>query len=191
MSYHHALSHGQVHSKIWLLDKLEPYILDANNKCHGKIHILGSWINMLPFMMLVRKPHAYSAIRCYDLDKQATIFGKMVTDAWNFDPPIVKTIYTDANMVVFSKHTPNIVINCSPEHMRDSQWFDHIPTDSVVCIQSSDVTIREEPWLITNPHPTITDFRAKYPLRETYFCDTLRIQYTESGYNRFMIIGKK
>ena len=48
-----------------------------------------------------------------------------------------------------------------------------------------------DPWFIKQPNPDIESFRSRYHLSKVYVCDTMRIQYDDWGYNRFMLIGIK
>jgi hypothetical protein len=72
-----------------------------------------------------------------------------------------------------------------------TEWFDAIKPGTLVCIQSSDVTDPEYPWLIKTASADIESFKQKYNLSKALFCDTLRIQYGDWGYDRFMLIGVK
>lgn len=179
-----AFSHGQIQSKLWLLDHLEP-IMDFRER----VAILGSWYNVLGFMMIVRKDIYYKEIIGFDVDYTVKPIADKLNNAFTFGYPYVHNKTANANELDLDNFTT--IINCSPEHFENDDWFHKIPKNTLVCIQSSDVTDPDPPWLITNPNPTLEHFRSKYPLSTIYFCDTLRIQYSESGYNRFMIIGLK
>ena len=179
-----AFSHGQIKSKLWLLEHLEPLIEPDN-----VVEIFGSWYNILGFMMKVRRPDfPLNEIRGYDIDPEVKEVADKINNAFVY--PFGSTINGTRDV---NEHysRANVVINCSPEHMTSDTWFENLHSDQLICIQSSDVTDPEYPWLVTQPNPTLEAFRQRYPLREVLFCDTLRIQYSESGYNRFMLIGRK
>ena len=62
-----AFSHGQIQSKIWLCEELEPH-----TPIHANIRILGSWYNILAFMLLTRRPeYYYNSIEGIDIDPDA------------------------------------------------------------------------------------------------------------------------
>jgi hypothetical protein len=48
-----------------------------------------------------------------------------------------------------------------------------------------------DPWYIVTASPDIESFKQKYNLSTTLFLDTLRIQYSDWGYDRYMLIGIK
>ena len=86
----------------------------------------------------------------------------------------------------------NVVINCSPEHMENTDWLNNITKGTLVCIQSSNMKNDGESWDIKQYTATIEDFVSKYQLETVLFCDTLQIRYENNkGYDRFMMIGKK
>lgn len=177
-----CFSHGQVASKIWLCEQLEPYINDSTN-----VMILGSWVNVIGFMLLTRNPKKYNHIRGIDSNPTAIELADKVNSYW-FIEGILRNTVDDANTV--NKEGYHVVINCSSEHMRDTEWFDNIHPGTLVCIQSSNITDTNDPWYITNPSPTYESFMAKYPLN-VKFAGTLPITYSNWGYERYMVIGIK
>jgi hypothetical protein len=178
-----SFSHGQVKSKIWLCEKLEPYIINNAN-----IVILGSWVNVLGFMLLSRQPNGYNYVKGIDIDEGAVDIANKICNYWYVEG-VERSVVEDANTTILDGF--DVVINCSSEHMEDTKWFDRIPAGTLVCVQSSNLTDSNDPWLITNPSPTIDSFKEKYPLRDIKFCDTLPIRYGDWGYDRYMIIGIK
>lgn len=180
-----SFSHGQIKSKIWLCQELEKHLPND-----PKVTILGCWYNVLAFMMLTRNPDMYCQIIGLDIDTEAIQIANQINNAFITDSDLLKNIVCDANEFIFAD--TNIVINCSSEHMHSTKWFNNIPSGTLVCIQSSNVTDAEYPWLVTNPSPTLESFEYKYKLSKTYFLDTLPIRYKNGhGYDRFMLIGIK
>ena len=114
-----AFSHGQIHSKLWLCEELERY-----TKVNSRIWILGSWYNLLAFMLHIRKPDYYSSIIGYDIDYHSKEVSDKLCNAWTIYNPIsVQNIIANANELDWS-NPPDIVINCSVEHFSDNTWFD-------------------------------------------------------------------
>ena len=179
-----AFSHGQIKSKLWLLENLE-FLMDYKSS----VAILGAWYNVLGFMMMVRRPKHYKEIVGYDINPEVKEIADKLNNAFTFDPNIIGNITRDANGIVY--RGIDVVINCSPEHFENDTWFNKIPFGTVVAIQSSDMTETGDPWFIKQPNPNIDAFRSRYHLSKTYVCDTMRIQYDDWGYNRFMLIGIK
>ena len=59
--------HGLVVSKLWLCEELERNC----NSYKPNIKILGSWHNLMAFMLIIRRPNGYSKIDGYDMDIDA------------------------------------------------------------------------------------------------------------------------
>jgi len=178
-----SFSHGQIKSKLWLCEKLEPHL---PNGC--VIQILGCWYNILGFMLSVRNPDKYRLIQGSDIDTVAIDVANHINNAWTIDNSI-QNITMDSNTLSYIPDS--IVINCSPEHFENTEWFDNIPEGTTVCIQSSNMTDIEHPWYIRQPTPTMYHFLEKYPLTVIHYNDTLDIKYDDWGYSRYMIIGIK
>jgi hypothetical protein len=179
-----AFSHGQIDSKLWLCDLLEPQL-----KSNCKIAIAGSWYNLLSLLMLSRRSHGYQLIRGIDIDSEAVKVADKICNAWTMrENRIVDNCVADAGTFDYTDF--DCVINCSVEHMA-SDWFSQVAPDTLVCIQSSDVIDPEYPWLITNPNPDMETLVKKYPLSQTLYQGEKEINYGSWGYKRFMIIGKR
>lgn len=181
-----SFSHGQIQSKLWLCQNLEPHLQEDS-----RVAVLGSWYNVLSFIMLSRNEKKCQSILGIDIDPNVKEIADRINQMWTMGPsPRVQHVTEDAN--TYNLNGFNVVINCSPEHMDSDQWFDNIETGTLVCLQSSDIAIRDdEIWKCVNPNLTLDEFTKKYPLTQYFFSDTLRIQYSDWGYNRFMIIGIK
>lgn len=177
-----SFSHGQIASKLWLCETLEPYIKDK-----ATVTILGSWVNVLGFMMLTRQPNKYGYIRGIDINNTAVETANKLCSYWYIEG-IQRSICDDANTVELNGF--DVVINCSSEHMESMSWFDNISPGTLVCIQSSNITDVNDPWFVTNPSGTFESFMEKYPLN-VKFAGTLPIRYSDWGYDRYMVIGIK
>ena len=168
-----AFSHGQVVSKIWLCEELEQYLEAQSN-----LFILGGWYNVLGFMLLTRRPDHYKTIYNLDMDPTAIKVANKITDAWHR----VENITVDANDILTMDPVTDTVINCSVEHFDNNAWFDKLPSGTLCCIQSSNMTDPEEPWLIKQPNPDIQAFMARFPMKETLFLGTKKITYYNCCY---------
>lgn len=180
-----SFSHGQIKSKLWLCDELEKYIPNSSS-----VAILGCWYNILAFMLLTRNNKQYSSIVGIDQDKSTLNIADKLLNYWIIENSTkIKHLSTDANSCDLKNY--DVVINCSPEHMEKSTWFDNIEDKTLICIQSSNIVDSNYPWLIKNPSPDLNSFISKYPMKQTLFLDTLPIRYNGWGYDRFMLIGFK
>jgi hypothetical protein len=172
-----SFSHGQIKSKLWLVENLEPHI--------GKnVVVLGSWHNITSFIFKVRgnKSHFIGL----DIDPEVKTIADKICDTWRIEGSVTN-LTRDAKKIPIDYDT---VINCSSEHMT-TEWFDNIKQGTLVCIQSSSIVDPNHPWYIVTASPDIDSFKQKYNLSKTLFCDTLRIQYGGWGYDRYMLIGYK
>lgn len=183
-----AFSHGQIKSKLWLCEQLEPHI-----PSNAKVVILGCWYNVLGFMLLTRNPNKYDSILGVDLDIHATDIANKICDAWvipdSTNHSKVQNINHDVNTIKYDD--VDVIINTSTEHMNNQQWFDNIPSEKLVCLQSINLTDINPPWSIIEPTTSLIDFKAKYPLQTLYCQNTLEIRYPQFGYDRYMLIGMK
>lgn len=172
-----SFSHGQIKSKLWLAEKIEPFI-------KKNTLVLGSWYNLTAFIL---KTRGYTGnITGIDIDPKVKEIADKICNLWILEGSVFN--YTeDAANVSYDYDT---IINCSSEHM-SCNWFTNVRADSLVCIQSTNVIDDSDPWYIANPSPTINSFAEKYNLSTTLFLDTLRIQYDTWGYDRYMLIGYK
>ena len=175
-----SFSHGQITSKIWLCDHIETYLTP-----NTKVLILGAWYNVLGFMLLTRYKQI-TKLTGIDINPEVKPIADKLCDAW---PSIVSNITLNSSEVNMEDY--DIIINCSPEHMPTNDWFNNIPNNKLVIIQSSDMIIQEEPWLVCNPNTSLVELNNKYKCQTVLFSDTIKLPYSTSFYQRFMIIGKK
>lgn len=175
-----SFSHGQILSKIWLCQTIEPYLQDRRS-----LAILGCWYNTLGFILRARGNN--HKITGYDLDATAISAADRICDSWCLDRSISHCL-ADVNKVDLSPF--DVVINTSSEHM-SADWFDNVEPGTLVCVQSSDIVDSGQPWLISNPSPTFDDFLDKYPMSSELFTGYKFFDYVTLSYNRFMILGIK
>jgi hypothetical protein len=187
---HESFYHGLIKSKLWLCEELETSIY---RECLSKptLHILGCWDNLLAFMLLTRKPTFYNEIHGYDINPEAIATANRVCDMWKYESPKVHNYIQDVNDYDFNRHTNSIFINCSIDQMDSNNWYNSVPNDSLVCIQTTNITDPEFPWYIKQTTSSLDELINKFNLRRLLYSGKKRIQYKENGYNRYMIIGCK
>lgn len=180
-----AFSHGQIQSKLWLCEKIEPYIPE-----HANVAILGSWCNILGFMMLTRSRSKYNLIVGVDKDKDSIEISNRIINGWAIGDEIVaKNECYDVNH--FDTNSYDVVINTSVEHMESTRWFENIKCDTTVCLQTSNMVTDDPNWNIVNPNPDIETFKLKYPMSQILFTGEKVFDYGHLKYSRYMLIGKK
>ena len=179
-----SFSHGQTQSKLWLCETIEPYLPQ-----NSVVAILGCWYNMLGFMLITRNQHFYQHVLGVDIASEAISGADRLCQGFMLgSDSVIRNVCADANTYNLQGH--NVVINCSTEHMSD-EWFNNVDPNALVCIQSSDVDISEEPWLITNPVDSLEKFAERFPMKERLELKELQFDYGNSSYKRFMLIGVK
>lgn len=179
-----AFSHGQIESKQWLCETLEP-IIRERYKCPIKIAVLGGWYGILPFMLFVRNNIAIESVTSFDIDHKANDVADRINNAWLFDKWKFKSHYADANSVDLSNF--HIVINSSSEHIVDKTWFKKI-TDQLLVIQGTD-QIHDD----NDQHDyvfSVDQLYDRYPL-DVIFKGEKSFVYPDKEFNRFMLIGTK
>lgn len=187
---HESFYHGLVKSKIWLCEELEVSMY-RESVSKPTLHILGCWDNLLAFMLLTRKPESYSTVHGYDINPEAINNANKVCDMWKYESPKVYNYVQDVNDYDYSRHTNSIFINCSIDQMDSNKWYDTIPVGSLVCIQATDVTNTEFPWLIKQTTSDLNELINRFNFSTLLYSGTKRMQYSVNGYKRFMIIGRK
>ncbi len=188
---HESFYHGLIKSKIWLCEELE---VSMYRECLKKpsLHILGCWDNLLAFMLLVRKPNYYNIVHGYDINPEAITNANKICGTWQIESPSVINHLADVNQYDYSKcENKSIFINCSIDQMDNNNWYDTIPKNSLVCIQATDVTNREFPWLIRQTTENLDELINRFNFSSLLYSGTKRIQYPVNSYKRFMIIGCK
>lgn len=183
--------HGLVTSKIWLCSELEHaiYVKKMHNPA---LHILACWHNLLAFMLITRRPGYYGVIHGYDIDPEAIDVANRITDTWQHDYPKVYNQVLDINDTDFSSNGPeSIFINCSVDQLDNNQWFDTISIGRMVCLQATDVHDASEPWLVKQTTKNIDELKDRFKFSELLYEGTREVNYYNSKYNRFMLIGIK
>jgi hypothetical protein len=187
---HESFYHGLIKSKIWLCEELETAMI---RECISDptLHILGCWDNLMAFMLLTRKPEFYNTVHGYDIDPEAINSANRVCDMWKYESPKVYNYIQDVNDYDYSKHTNSIFINCSIDQMDSNKWYDTVPNNSLVCIQTTNMADPDFPWYIKQTTESLDELINKFNFTKLICSGEKRMPYKESGFNRYMIIGCK
>jgi hypothetical protein len=166
---------GQVKSKEWLIENLEPFVTKTS-----RIEIHGGWVGVLASMIFQSKiPVRY--ISSVDLDPTCESIATMMNKIEEQDGRF-KAITSDMCTVPVSG---DVFINTSCEHITQMQyetWLERLPNKSLIVLQSNNYNIPEH----VRTAQTLDVFK-----------DQCRIDVAWAGelklpmYTRFMIIGKK
>lgn len=179
-----AFSHGQVESKLWLCNQLEP-IINKNFSTPVNISVLGGWYAVLPFMLFVRDRIQIGQISSYDIDKKVERIADNINNAWVCDNWKFKSYTGDANSVNLESF--DVVINTSAEHILDKSWFENL-NDQLIVIQSTDQIHDDD-----DPHDycfSLDQLISMYPMNRVYQGEK-KFSYPDKEFTRYMIIGFK
>jgi len=181
-----AFSHGQIQSKLWLCENLEPRLQD-----NLSLAIYGSWYNILGSMLLYRNPKKYKSITGIDIDQNAIDVANKITDAFVIDNGIVKNICQDVSL--YQNHNHDVYISCSVEHFNDFKWYENIIDGKLICLQTIKVndTNQLKDWDIKHQFNSLNNFTNFFNLKTLYFTGEKEFVYPSMSYTRYMIIGIK
>ena len=186
-----SFSHGLVSSKLWLCEKLEK-VIDNENIVNPSLHMLASWDNLLTFMLLTRRPKFYGVVNAYDMDSKSTTNANKICDYWKFEYPKVYNHTQDINTLSFSNTgIESIFINTSVDQIDNTTWYDIIPKDRLVCLQTTNVPTTTTEWHIKQSYNILTDFTETYKVSRLLYCDSIDINYGHLKFKRHMMIGIK
>ena len=166
---------GQMKSKEWLIENLEPFVTTPS-----RIEIHGGWVGVLASMIFQSKiPARY--IASVDIDPLcehvATMMNKIEEQDGRF-----KAITGD--MCTVPVHG-DVIINTSCEHITQEQynsWLERMPINSLLVLQSNNYKIEEHIRLAES----VDDFAEQCKI-QVLWQGELQLQL----YKRFMIIGEK
>jgi hypothetical protein len=191
MTSHESFSHSLVHSKLWLCEKLEQ-ALDNESIKNPAVNILASWDSLLAFMLLTRRPKFYGVVNAYDIDMNATMSADKLCDYWKYEYPKVYNHTRDIRTLDFNNTgAESIFINCSVDQIDGTDWYDVIPDDRLVCLQTTDLPTSTSEWHIQQSYSDKAVFTETYKVRRLIYCDSLDINYEHLKFKRHMMIGIK
>ena len=158
---------------------------ELNIKQFNTVYSLGSWYgNMGIFMLLTHVP--FKVLVDVDIDNEPLSASHTVLKKLAPNKKII-SLCKDANTIRYVADQPSLVINNSTNNMKNTGWLDHIPTGTVVAIQSRN----NEPKNKLNTCKTLNDFDKQYPLRDVQFLGSILLADPGDKYQRWMKIGIK
>jgi hypothetical protein len=187
-----CFSWGQLKSKQWLINNLPDNL--------GIVFICGGWYGTLAAMMFNQIPKKFEKIRSFDIDPSCAHIADSINKSsvkvnWKFKastldihninyPCFYKTARYDKSLVELTDE-PNTIINTSCEHINNfSKWYDKIPSDRLVILQSNNYFDLEEH---VNCVENLEEFSAQTPMTAVIYEGELDL----GKYKRFMRIGYK
>lgn len=136
--------------------------------------------------MLTRNRNLYDNIIGIDIDDSVIPVADKLCEAWILEKKLTNV---QGDVSAYHLEGPQVIINCSVEHMENDTWFDNISKGTLVCLQTCDVDEPGDPWFIKQASPTIDAFLNRYPLTKNLYIGSKKFEYPSITYNRFMLIG--
>ena len=167
---------GQLKSKEWLIDNLEPFVTKPS-----RIEIHGGWVGVLASMIFQSNiPARY--ITSVDIDPLcehvATMMNKIEEQDGRF-----KAVTGD---MCSTPVIGDVVINTSCEHITQEQydtWLNKLSNNTILVLQSNNYNIPEHIRTAVD----LEEFKKQCGLKNMLYSGELHLPM----YNRFMIIGTK
>lgn len=181
-----AFSTGQVLSKLWLAEKLEQ-VVDYQDVLEPlDILVLGGWYGVLNFILRSRARLRIKSIRSVDKDSTACEIADLINKAWVWQDWQFKSVCADANTYQYDRKF-NLVINTSVEHFENRQWFNNIPSKTLIVLQSNNMNHDDH----CHNHSSLESFMDDFKLSDVYFSGEKLFEYPDWKFSRYMIIGVK
>jgi hypothetical protein len=167
-----------VFSKYWLMQelaKIQPEISVA--------YILGAWYcNLAVYLEKFQQPKVDKIINV-ETNKEFLSTGKKILDQLGADG--VEYMLQDANDLDYRQlNSQGVVINTSLNDIRGREWFDRIPSGTLVALQGRDQTDIQK-------FASADNIQQAFPLSQVLYSGGLELQDPETDYRRFMTIGIK
>jgi hypothetical protein len=157
----------QVQSKSWMMSHISQ--LDKSKS----ILVIGSWLGFTSFCL---SKLGFTNITETDPDSRLS----NIANHLNRSNKHFKHLDLDVNNLDNLNY--DIVINTSCEHIDNNEWFQKVPTDTVMVLHSNNL----EGYDHVNCCTDIADMIGKYPMDLIYAGSLDLVQY-----KRFMLIGRK
>lgn len=186
-----AFSHGQIKSKIWLVDSFNEIAsqhIDIKRK--HTLSWYGSWIGLGPFIFLLQSKMQLKEIRLFDINQNSLDASKNILNFWLCEGILLNTFCEDINNTQPIDSPDQIFVNTSCEHIVSNDWIKKIPIGSYVILQSTDMRHIEH----VNSPKNLDDFIAKYAsFVEIYSTHQLPVSYDDCDFRftRYMLFGRK
>ena len=165
-------------SKVWLLTELARITPRV-----GTIYVLGSWYGNLGVLLALDPVVKYKKLINIETNKKFLQASERIQDHLGMDN--TEYMLADANTLDYRQlGQDGVVINTSLTDMQGQDWFNNIPSGTLVAMQSRD----HDPG---NEAHSTQDIVDRYPLSEIIYDGELELKDPETKYTRYMVIGIK
>jgi len=173
-----SFTHDLTTSKVWLiteLSKISPAV--------GTVYILGSWYGNLSLYMNLLPVIDYEKI--INVETNRSMLDQSERMLKHVGAKNVEFMLQDANDLDYRQLDDNgVVINTSLTDMSGRDWFDNIPSGTLIAMQARD----HDPGY---KFDSTDDILAKFPLEQVLYQGIKTLEDPETSYHRFMVIGRK
>ena len=167
-----------VFSKLWLIRELGKITDHVDT-----MYVLGAWYSNLAMLLTVAPKVDVDKIINVETNKEFLQVGKKMLDQRGVNN--VEFMLADANDLNYQQLTDrSAVINTSLVDVPGTDWFENIPSGTMVVLQARD---HVEDKQFRNPE----DIQQTFPLDQVLYSGSLELQDPETEYTRFMVIGIK
>jgi hypothetical protein len=182
-----AFSSGQISSKLWLCSQLERMQYDRPQI----IWLYGGWHAMTGMLLLARQIMPISHIRSFDVDPSCESTADSLMENWIWQGWKFKAFTRDCNSIdpISGEYgpPPDIVINTSTEHFHSRDWYDRIPSGTMMVLQSNNMPHDDH----HDCYDDLESFVSNYGLSPMMYKGQLDFNYPTWNFSRYMIIGRK
>ena len=173
-----SFSDDLVISKIWLIKELA-----SLKDSYDTIYVLGSWFGNLA-MLMVARDLGFDRIINVDLDADALASSQAIIEKLGLDDRI-SNLLADANELDYGDlGDDGLIVNTSCNNIQGSDWFDNIPTGTMVALQGRN----NDPGAKVKQQQA-ADLSSTYPLSQILFEGEIGLEDDDGTYRRFMLIG--
>lgn len=182
-----AFSSGQISSKLWLCSQLEQIKFEKP----AIIWVYGGWHAMTSMLLLVRQNLPISYVRSFDIDSSCETIADSLMENWIWQDWKFKAFTRDCNDIDPLSgeygNPPDVVINTSTEHFFSNEWYDRIPSGTILVLQSNDMPHSDHHQC----YDDLESFSKAYDLAPLFYKGNLVFKYPTWEFTRYMLIGKK
>ena len=179
-----AFSSGQISSKLWLCKEIEKLPITSPQT----IWVFGGWYGVASMLLLSRETLPIKSIRSFDLDPICESIADSLLENWVWQEWKFKAMTADCNQIKYNEYNlPDIIINTSTEHFDSMNWFNNIPSNTTVVLQSNNMPHDDHISCFEN----VDEFVDHFPLTNIFYKGKLDFKYPNWEFSRYMIIGKK
>ena len=191
-----TFSHGQVGSKLWACRELENQTIFLQGQGllppNPNVWILAGWYGSMGFMLASRENVPWGHIYSFDQNPETLEIAEKINNFWHCESWKFRAFHKDINELDFFDNNlgpvPDVVINTSCEHIVEKSWWNGIPKETLVVLQSTDMEHEQHINRVRN----LEQFIASYgEVSEILFSDELKFEYPDFSFKRFMLIARK